>query len=85
MASIDLVQGNAAGAIWDQAGQRGNYTPPVERGRNFVGALNRSSGKAQRGLWPASVGKRRDLAREFEATIRAAERKANARMRAARV
>lgn len=83
-ATIDLVQNNAAGAIWDQAGQRGNYKPPTQRGAAFVDALTRSSGKAQRGLWPASVGKRKDLARAFEASIRDAERKANLRMKAAR-
>ena len=82
---VELVQSNAAGAIWDQAGQRGNYKAPTQRGINFVDALNRSSGKAQRGLWPASVGRRKDIARAFEDTIRAAERKANARMQAARI
>jgi hypothetical protein len=81
-AVVEIVQGNAAGAIWDQAGTRGNYKPPVQRGANFVEALNRSSGKAQRGLWPASVGKRRDIGKAFEKSIREAERKANARMRA---
>ena len=82
---VELVQSNAAGAIWDQAGTRGNYKAPTQRGINFVDALNRSSGKAQRGLWPASVGRRKDIAKAFEATIRAAERKANARMQAARI
>lgn len=84
-AVIEIVQSNAAGAIWDQAGTRGRYTVPTQRGINFVDALNRSSGKAQRGLWPASVGRRRDIAKAFEASIRAAERKANARMQAARI
>ena len=81
-ASVELVQSSAPGAVWDQAGQRGNYKAPVQRGANFVDALTRSSGKAQRGLWPASVGKRKDLGKAFEKTIRAAERKANARMAA---
>jgi hypothetical protein len=84
-AVVELVQSNAAGAIWDQAGTRGNYKAPTQRGINFVDALNRSGGKAQRGLWPASVGRRKDIAKAFEATIRAAERKANAKMQAARI
>ena len=84
-AAIEIVQSNAAGAIWDQAGTRGNYKPPTQRGAAFVDALNRSGGKAQRGLWPASVGRRKDIAKAFEATIRSAERKANARMQAARI
>jgi len=82
---VEIVQSNAAGAIWDQAGTRGRYKAPTQRGINFVEALNRSSGKAQRGLWPASVGRRKDIAKAFEVSIRAAERKANARMRAARI
>ena len=84
-AVVELVQSNAAGAIWDQAGTRGDYKPPAQRGINFVDALNRSSGRAQRGLWPASVGRRKDIEKSFEASIRATERKANARMRVARI
>jgi hypothetical protein len=84
-AVVELVQSNAAGAIWDQAGTRGKYSPPVQRGAAFVDALTRSSGKPQRGLWPASVGRRRDIAKAFEKSIRQTERKANMRMRAARV
>jgi hypothetical protein len=84
-AVVEIVQGNAAGAVWDQAGTRGRYTPPTQRGKSFVDALNRSSGKAQRGLWPASVGRRTKISKAFESSIREAERKANARMRAARI
>jgi hypothetical protein len=84
-AVVELVQSNAAGAIWDHAGQRGNYKAPTQRGINFVDALNRSAGNAQRGLWPASVARRKDIAEAFEASIRAAERTANARMKVARI
>jgi hypothetical protein len=82
-AVVEIYQGNAGGAIWDQAGTRGNYKPPTQRGAAFVDALTRSSGKPQRGLWPASVGKRKAIAKDFERSIREAERKANARMRMA--
>lgn len=56
---FEVVQNNAGGAIYDNAGSRGNYTPPVQRGANFVDKLDRLSGySAQRALWPAAVKNR---------------------------
>lgn len=80
MAVINLTQTNAGGAIWDQAGSRGNYSPPVQRGAQFVRQLDRSSGNAQRGLWPASVSRRKDITREFQASITRLERVTNERL-----
>ena len=52
-----VVQNNAGGAIFDNAGMRGNYSPPVQRGAGLVKALNKH-GRAQRALWPAAVKNR---------------------------
>ena len=83
-AVVEIVQNNAGGAIWDQAGTRGNYQPPTQRGAAFVAALNATGGRPQRGLWPASVGRRKDIARSFEATIEKAEDEFNRIMAASR-
>jgi hypothetical protein len=81
MAVINLTQTNAGGAIWDQAGARGKYSPPQQRGAQFVEHLNRSTGKkAQRGLWPASVGRRDEIRRDFSGSIRKTEREINLRL-----
>ena len=80
MASISLYQGNAAGAIFDQAGQRGNYTPPVQRGAAFVSGLNKH-GNAQRVLWPAAVGKLPDIRRAFIMSIEFQESKTNQKLK----
>ena len=80
MASISLSQGNAAGAIFDQAGQRGNYTPPVQRGAAFVSGLNKH-GNAQRVLWPAAVGKLPDIRRAFIMSIEFQESKTNQKLK----
>ena len=81
MASINLSQGNAAGAIFDQAGQRGKYSPPVQRGAAFVDALNRKYGKAQRALWPAAVGKLPQIRRAFIMSIDFQESKTNQKLK----
>lgn len=61
-----IVQNNAGGAIYDNAGSRGNYTSPTIRGANFVDMLNRRSGyKAQRSLWPAAVKHRDEVEKHF--------------------
>jgi hypothetical protein len=80
MAVVNLTQSNAGGAIWDQAGSRGKYQPPVQRGEAFVRQLDRSSGKAQRGLWPATVARRKTIVRDFESSIRKTEREVNRRL-----
>jgi hypothetical protein len=80
-AAISLYQANAAGALFDQAGQRGKYKPPVQRGAAFVARLDRDSGKAQRGLWPASLGKMNDVRAAFIRSIHELELVANARMK----
>ena len=81
MASVSLSQGNAAGAIFDQAGQRGKYSPPVQRGAAFVDALNRKHGKAQRALWPAAVGKLPEIRRSFIASIKVQESRTNQKLK----
>ena len=81
MASVNLYQGNAAGAIFDQAGQRGKYSPPVQRGQAFVEALNRKHGKAQRALWPAAVGKLPEIRRSFIVSIKIQESKTNQKLK----
>lgn len=51
-----VVQNNAGGAIFDNAGSTRNYSAPVQRSVNFVDMLSRRSGhKAQRALWPAAL------------------------------
>lgn len=61
-----VVQNNAGGAIYDNAGSRGNYSAPVQRGQNFVDKLTRQSGySAQRALWPAAVKHRDDVHAAF--------------------
>jgi hypothetical protein len=78
MAVINLTNTNAGGAIWDQAGSRGNYSPPVQRGQQFVRHLDRSTGRgAQRGLWPASVSRLDEIRDEFTSSIRKTEREIN--------
>ena len=81
MASISLSQNNAAGAIFDQAGQRGKYSPPVQRGAAFVDALNRKHGKAQRALWPAAVGKLPEIRRSFILSIKLQESQTNQKLK----
>ena len=54
---FQVVQNNPGGAIYDNAGSRGNYTAPTQRGAGLVSALNKH-GKAQRALWPAAVKNR---------------------------
>jgi hypothetical protein len=62
-----VVQNNAGGAIYDNAGSRGNYTTPTQRGVNFVDKLTRSSGyRAQRSLWPAAVKHRDEVHAAFK-------------------
>ena len=51
---LRAVQSNPGGAIFDNAGSRGNYSPPVQRGAGLVKALNKH-GRAQRSLWPAAL------------------------------
>lgn len=81
MAVVNLTQSNAGGAIWDQAGSRGRYTPPQQRGEQFVRHLDRSTGKgAQRGLWPASVNRLDEIRREFTFSIKKTEREVNLRL-----
>jgi hypothetical protein len=80
-ASINLTQSNAGGAIWDQAGSRGKYQPPRQRGIAFDAALNRSTGrKAQRGLWPSVVAQRSKIEMNFRLSIDRTARIVNLRM-----
>ena len=80
-ASINLTQSNAGGAIWDQAGSRGKYKPPRQRGIAFNEALTRSSGyKAQRGLWPSVVARRSEIEMNFRLSIDRTSRIVNLRM-----
>lgn len=61
-----VVQNNAGGAIYDNAGSRGNYSPPVARGAAFVDLLSRRSGfRAQRSLWPAALKHRSEVEKYF--------------------
>lgn len=69
MAMIRLYQANAGGAVFDQAGQRGKYKPPTQRGIAMVNRLDHDYGKAQRALWPAAVGKLPELRHAFQASI----------------
>lgn len=56
MTVFRVVQNNAGGAIFDNAGSRGAYKAPVQRSINFVDMLSRRSGHtAQRALWPAAM------------------------------
>ena len=56
MTVFRVVQNNAGGAIFDNAGSRGDYKAPVQRSINFVDMLSRRSGHtAQRALWPAAM------------------------------
>jgi hypothetical protein len=80
-ASINLTQSNAGGAIWDQAGSRGNYQPPRQRGLAFNAALTRSTGRgAQRGLWPSVVARRSEIEMNFRLSIDRTARIVNLRM-----
>lgn len=80
-ASINLTQSNAGGAIWDQAGSRGNYQPPRQRGVAFNAALTRSTGRgAQRGLWPSVVARRSEIEMNFRLSIDRTSRIVNLRM-----
>lgn len=81
-ASINLTQSNAGGAIWDQAGSRGKYKPPRQRGIAFNEALTRSSGgyEAQRGLWPSVVARRSEIEMNFRLSIDRTSRIVNLRM-----
>lgn len=80
-ASINLYQANAGGAIWDQAGSRGKYKPPRQRGIAFNEALTRSGGyKAQRGLWPSVVARRSEIEMNFRLSIDRTARIVNLRM-----
>jgi len=81
MASVNLYQANAAGAVFDQAGQRGKYTPPRQRGVAMVDRLNHDYGKAQRALWPAAVGKLPELRLAFMASIKIQESKTNRKLK----
>lgn len=61
-----VVQNNAGGAIFDNAGSARNYSAPVQRSVNFVDMLTRKSGySAQRALWPAALQHRKEVHEEF--------------------
>ena len=61
-----VVQNNAGGAIFDNAGSARNYSAPVQRSVNFVDMLTRKSGySAQRALWPAALQHRKEVHAEF--------------------
>ena len=55
---VAIVQGSAAGAVFDMAGRAGNYKGP--QGRAFVDAMNRH-GRASRTMWPAYEAKAADV------------------------
>lgn len=61
-----VVQNNAGGAIFDNAGSRGDYKAPIQRSLNFVDMLSRRSGHtAQRALWPATLEHGAEVDRRF--------------------
>jgi len=62
---LRVVQNNPGGAIYDNAGSRGNYTAPTQRGAGLVSALNKH-GKAQRALWPSALKNRGKVLRGVE-------------------
>ena len=50
---LNVVQMDAAGAIFDMAGRAKKYSAPTERGAGFVKGLRRH-GSASRSMWPAA-------------------------------
>jgi hypothetical protein len=55
---VAIVQGSAAGAVFDMAGRAGNYKG--RQGEAFVRALNKH-GRASRTMWPAYEAKAADV------------------------
>ena len=56
---VAIVQGSAAGAVFDMAGKAGNYKG--RQGRAFVDALNKYGRAPSRTMWPAYEAKASDV------------------------
>jgi hypothetical protein len=76
---MNVIQMDAAGAIFDMAGKAGNYQSPTARGRGFVRGLSRH-GRASRSMWAAADANEDAVMVAMQKAKRLMEAEINARL-----